>query len=131
MDQFEKNLGQALGGRGQFDKAKSDDVRKEALKMYDDKLKLYRWITWGFLLFETVLIIIIIGAFTATNDTKWLIGLAAAALAAYESTILMKLWYWQMDTKLRVTKEVKELQLQIAELTQKLEAGGKQDIPVP
>jgi len=31
----------------------------------------------------------------------------------------MKLWYWVVDAKLNVQKEVKQLQLQIAELTGK------------
>ena len=34
-------------------------------------------------------------------------------------TILMKLWYWVVDAKLNVQKEVKQLQLQIAELADK------------
>jgi len=31
----------------------------------------------------------------------------------------MKLWYWVVDTKLNVLKEMKQLQLQVAELSGK------------
>jgi len=33
-----------------------------------------------------------------------------------DSTVLIKLWYWIMNNKLNVLKELKQLQLQIAEL---------------
>jgi len=36
-----------------------------------------------------------------------------------DSTVLIKLWYWIMNNKLNVLKEVKKLELQIAELTGK------------
>ena len=123
MDEFEKNLRQALAGRGQYDAHKSDDVRKEALRMYDDKLRTYRWVTWGILAFETLVMIVLIGVFALMNDTKVLIALAALALASYETTILMKLWYWNMNVKMSTLKELKGLQLQIAELSQKIGQG--------
>ncbi len=126
MDEFEKNLGQALGNRGQYDKQRSYDVRKEALKMYDDKLKRIRWMTWGCLAFEALLIIVFISAFEVATDTKSLIAFAALALASYESTVLMKLWYAQASARLKTAKEIAELQLQIADLSQKLEPREQQ-----
>ena len=36
-----------------------------------------------------------------------------------DSTVLIKLWYWIMNNKLNVLKELKPLQLQIAELASK------------
>lgn len=120
MDKFERQLGDVLRDSGSFDTERGTARREEIGKMYDDKLKTYRYFTWGILAFETVCIVLIVGAFMFTNEIKWLIGLAAVGLAAYQSTILMKLWYWQMDTKLRTIKEVKELQLQIVELSQRL-----------
>jgi hypothetical protein len=37
------------------------------------------------------------------------------ALVGFNSTILMKLWYWIAHTKLSILQELKQLQLQIAE----------------
>ena len=37
-------------------------------------------------------------------------------MIGFNSTILMKLWYWVVDTKINVLKEMKQLQLQITEL---------------
>ena len=36
-----------------------------------------------------------------------------------DSTVLIKLWYWIMNNKIGVLKEIKQLQLQIAELAGK------------
>ena len=36
-----------------------------------------------------------------------------------DSTVLIKLWYWIMNNKLNVLREMKQLQLQIAELAGK------------
>jgi len=44
---------------------------------------------------------------------------AVITLIGYNSTILMKLWYWVVSTKLNILKEIKQLQLQIAELADK------------
>jgi hypothetical protein len=39
-------------------------------------------------------------------------------MIGYNSTILMKLWYWVVSTKLGILKELKQLQLQVSELTE-------------
>jgi len=36
-----------------------------------------------------------------------------------QTQVLMKLWYWVMNTKINVLKEVKQLQLQVAEFVAK------------
>jgi len=42
-----------------------------------------------------------------------------------DSTVLIKLWYWIMNNKLNVLKELKPLQLQLADLAGKnLPAGN-------
>ena len=127
MDEFDRQLKQTLSGDERFDAGRSDALRKEVLRMYDDKLKTYKWITWGFLAFAVLEMLIIAGIFAAVGDTKVLIALAVLFLVAYESTILMKLWYWTMNVKMSTLKETKELQLQIAELSQKVgPTGGQQ-----
>ena len=88
--------------------------------MYDDKLKTYKWITWGFLAFETVAMAVLALAFVSIGDVKWLVAVAALFVVSFESTVLMKLWYWTMNVKMSTLKEFKELQLQIAELSQKI-----------
>jgi len=54
-----------------------------------------------------------------TGDTRGMISWAIFLMIGFNSTILMKLWYWVEDAKFNVQKEVKQLQLQIAELADK------------
>src|SRR4030042_1530324 len=120
MDEFERQLKQVLSGDERFDTQRSDALRKDVARMYDDKLKTYRWITWGFLALATIEMMVLAGAFFVVDNTKLLLAFAVMFLVAYESTVLMKLWYWSMNVKMSTLKEFKELQLQIAELSQKI-----------
>jgi hypothetical protein len=45
-------------------------------------------------------------------------------MIGFNSTILMKLWYWVADTKLNVLKEMKQLQLQVTELSGREQSSG-------
>jgi len=55
----------------------------------------------------------------STEDTKGIILWAIFFIIGFNSSILIKLWYWVVDAKLNVLKETKQLQLQIAELADK------------
>ena len=118
MDEFDRQLKQTLSGDERFDARRSDALRKDVARMYDDKLRTYKWITWGFLALATIEMMVLAGAFFVVDNTKLLLGFAVLFLVAYESTVLMKLWYWTMNVKMSTLKEMKELQLQVAELSQ-------------
>ena len=64
-----------------------------------------------------------IGLRTAAN-TVGMLSWVLFFMIGFNSTILMKLWYWVIDTKLSVLKEMKQLQLQIAEKTSKEQPAG-------
>ena len=71
--------------------------------------------------FVVSLIIMFIGLallFKLSNPSELAVALFVA-LVGFNSTILIKLWYWTMNTKFDVLKAIKELQLQIAELAGK------------
>lgn len=53
------------------------------------------------------------------GDTRGMLNWVLLFMIGFNSTILMKLWYWVVDTKLNVLKEMKQLQLQVAELSGK------------
>jgi hypothetical protein len=80
------------------------------------KTKLVFWIY--FLLSIGMMVGGYIGLRFAT-DTRGMLSWVIFFMIGFNSTILMKLWYWVVDTKLNVLKEVKQLQLQIAEQTGK------------
>ncbi len=123
MINFEKELKEVLEKNGDFDVAKGETLRKEIVQMFEDKLKKVKLWTWAFLLID---VIIIAGGISSllvnlliTKNTNAMIISAVVVLIAHEGTVLIKLWYWVLNTKYGVLKELKQLQLQIAELAGK------------
>ena len=119
MDELEKTLQVALSQTGKFDAGKAETLRKEIVKMFDKNLKTVTIIFWVFLVISTAMLIAGLIALSCQTGTRGMMFAAVIALIGYESTVLMKLWYWVVNTKLNLLKEIKQLQLQIAELTGK------------
>jgi hypothetical protein len=120
MINFEKELKEVLEKNGDFDSAKSETLRKEIVQMqYDKNVRKTKIIFWIYFLLS---IGMMIGGYIGLRlaaDTKGMLSWVIFFMIGFNSTILMKLWYWVVDTKLNVLKEVKQLQLQIAEQTGK------------
>ena len=123
MINLEKELKEVLEKNGDFNIAKSETLRKETVQMFEDKLKKVKLWTWAFLL---IYVIIIAGGISGllvnlliTKNTNAMLISAVVVLIAHEGTVLIKLWYWVLNTKYDVLKELKQLQLQIAEQTAK------------
>lgn len=120
MDNFEKELKRVFEKSGNFDATRGQTSRKEIVQMWCDKnlikAKIVFWIT--FLACLGMMIGGYLGLRSA-GDTKGMVLWAIFIMIGFNSTILMKLWYWVENTKLNILKEMKQLQLQIAELTGK------------
>jgi hypothetical protein len=116
MINFEKELKEVLEKNGDFDVAKSERLRKETVQMWRNmnlrKAKIIFWI------YFIASIGMMVGGYVGlrfATDTKGMLSWVIFFMIGFNSTILMKLWYWVVDTKINVLKEVKQLQLQIAE----------------
>ena len=118
MNNLEHDLKKVLAGNGDFDVNKSETLRKEIVQMWFDKnMRKTKIIFWIFYLCSIGMMIGgYIGLRTAAN-TVGMLSWVLFFMIGFNSTILMKLWYWVIDTKLSVLKEMKQLQLQIAEKT--------------
>jgi len=125
MNNLENGLKKMFKNELGFEPSKDESKRKETYQM---KLLFERFVTdvqrarlvfWIF--FVLGLIIMFVGLtllFKLDNPNGRLVALFMA-LVGFNSTILIKLWYWTMSTKFDVLKEIKQLQLQIAELAGK------------
>jgi len=60
-----------------------------------------------------------------------LIGSAAVVLWAFMSAVLMRLWYWQIDTKFPILKELADLKLRIAQEMETTEGNQGADSNAP
>jgi fatty-acid desaturase len=120
MDKLEKQLKKVLEKNGIFDVSKSETLRKEIVQMWCDKnLLRAKLVLWIFLLLSMGMMVGGYIGLRSAGNTRGMILWAIFLMIGFNSTILMKLWYWVVDAKLNIQKEIKQLQLQIAELTGK------------
>jgi len=120
MDKLEKQLKKVLEKNGVFDVTKSETLRKELIQMWCDKnLLRTKLVFWIFLLLSLGMMVGGYIGLRSAGNTRGMILWAIFLMIGFNSTILMKLWYWVVNTKLNVLKEMKQLQLQIAELAGK------------
>jgi len=125
MDNLEKELTELLKNESGLEASKDETARKEMYQMkglferFVTNVQRARLVFWIF--FVLGLIIMFVGLnllFKLGNPNERLVALFMA-LVGFNSTILIKLWYWTMSTKFDVLKELKQLQLEIAELAGK------------
>lgn len=91
-------------------------AREQLQAEFTRKRNRLMWIAWGFIAFECAQIMFFASVYLAVSNTKVLIALAALIIMSFEGTVLMKLWYWVVHTRLLLVREVKELRLEVAEL---------------
>ncbi|MCX5769160.1 MAG: hypothetical protein NTZ09_02625 [Candidatus Hydrogenedentes bacterium] len=91
-------------------------AREKLQEEFSRKHRLTMWIMWGFLAFEGAMMVALMLAFVIESNTKTLIALAALFIVSFEVTVLMKLWYWVVHTRLLLVREVKEMRLELADL---------------
>ena len=122
MDEFEKTIRTTLSDTDKFDAAKAKTLRKETVQMFEDKLKkVYRY-AWLYLIICVAaggVAGACFGVSASLGSTWGMIASAVIFLGAGQSMVTIKLWYWIMNNKLNVLREIKQLQLQIAELAEK------------
>ena len=82
---------------------------KEKLKKVERLARLWLWITVPIAAAGGTLM----GLGAIYSTTMVILG-AVAFIVAIELQTLLKLWYWQMNTKLSLLRELKELRLQLA-----------------
>jgi len=123
MSDIEKELKKVLKANGDFDVGNAEVRRKEIEQMILHKYELdffkVKVVYW---IFFVLCLGMMAGGYIglrSANDTKAMLCWVIFFMIGFNSTILMKLWYWVVDTKLNVLKEMKQLQLQVTELSGK------------
>lgn len=123
MDKLEKELTELLGNESGFVPGMDESTRKEMVKMishkFESDMSKVKIVFWIFLFVSVAMMVGGMIFLTQEKGTRGMLFAVVVALIGYNSTILMKLWYWVVSTKLGILKEIKQLQLQIAELTGK------------
>jgi len=128
MDNLEKKLTELLSDDSDLAGRVDQAARKEMTQMIFEKFELdmfkVKVVFWIFLAVSAAMMVGGMIFLTQEKGVRGMLFAAVIALIGYNSTILMKLWYWVVSTKLSILKELKQMQLQMAELTGK-ESSGK------
>ena len=123
MAEFEKTIRTTLSDTDKFDAAKAETLRKETVQMFDKKLKTAIIIAWAGIgvavVFEAAGWIGLVLSMFLGGGVKLMVFFGIIALSGGQFHLLAKLWYWVYHNEIKVRSEVKQLQLQIAELTSK------------
>lgn len=123
MSDIEKELKKVLKAGNGFDADKAAAKRKEIEQMIFHKYELdffkVKVVYWIFFVLSIGMMAGGYIGLRSANDTKAMLCWVIFFMIGFNSTILMKLWYWVVDTKLNVLREMKQLQLQVTELSGK------------
>jgi hypothetical protein len=123
MSDIETELKKVLKANGRFDANKNAARRKEIEQMivqkYQTDMFKVKVVFWIFFALSLGMMAAGYVGLRSANETKAMLCWVILFMIGFNSTILMKLWYWVCDTKLNVLKEMKQLQLQVSELSGK------------
>jgi hypothetical protein len=111
MSPLDDNLAQALGENGSFDPHKAAELKKQVLGTFEAKMRKVERYLWIYMCLCAWLFVFSLFHFFHSSTTKALLFYGLLMLVFFETTILMKLWYWIMNNKITVLKELKQLQL--------------------
>jgi len=111
MDDVERALQTALSRTRPSEESVEQAKREESVGTFERKVRMIRWVTWFFLVVD----ILAMGAAAVflqyASDARMMIWCAILFVVAFEGTILIKLWYWIVTSKISVLKELKRLEM--------------------
>jgi len=117
-EELEKKLNDLLGLKKQIEELATDKKKTDITSTFDErnrKTKVYFYIY-----FTVSLGIMLFGIFGIYMNTgKYQIMSLFYAILGFEGTVLMKMWFHTMSSKLSILQEMKHMELRITELLQK------------
>jgi len=122
MKNGERRLHEFIWGVMALDDAPDEDARRKVVEEFDYQRKkmMVRMTLWIFV----CLAFIYCGAWwiaTAGETREMLFGFFLMMIGL-ESSVLIKLWYWVVDSRMATSKEIKQVQLQLSQIAARLEA---------
>ncbi len=107
------DLKAALAENGSFDASRAIDAQRQAVAAFSRRLRKAERLMWVYLNLCVGVGLVAYLRFKSpsTEDMKELIGYTIIILIAFESTVLIKLWYWIVSANTKVMKELKQLRM--------------------
>lgn len=105
------DLTEALGQNGAYDPEKAEELRKKMVGTFKAKIRKAERYLWVYMCLCCWLFVFTLFHFMQSSSTKALLLYGILMLVFFETTVLMKLWYWIMNNKISVLKAIKQLEL--------------------
>lgn len=99
---------------GSFDTDKASRLREQAQDAFLARYRKIGRITWLYLLGCLAVMSWCIRNFLTADDVRSWILWGVVFILAFETSVLIKLWYWVVNTKLAVLREIKWLRMDLA-----------------
>ena len=120
MEEFEYQLRQAMEGKVTLDQAQVDQLRQTITQTYEVKrkkvlLRLYVWLAITMASFVGAVVY-----FNSATTLKDQLFCVLIALVMFESTVLIKLWFWVVNCNITAVRELKQVQACLAGLAGRL-----------
>jgi hypothetical protein len=112
MSEHENQWTKALAENGTYDLEKARQAGETAASQYLTGLKKTERILWIYLVGCVIVAVVAFDSLVFATSNKAMMASGMIFLVAIETTILMKLWYWIVNTKLTLQKEIRQSQLQ-------------------
>jgi hypothetical protein len=128
MSDFEEQLRRLLGQVGAPDAERVAGLREEVISMYDERLKKVEQRAWRWIwitVAESMVGCVLLAIGLAVSVKVLIVG-AMLILGGIQFQVLVKLWYWVMNVKLNVLKEIQDLRLQLLEERQRGQSGASE-----
>jgi hypothetical protein len=112
MSEHENQWAKALATNGTYAAAKAKEASEAAVSEYVSGLKRTERVLWIYLMICVAVAVFAGEHFVFATSNKAMMGCGIAFLVALETTILVKLWYWIVNTKLTLQKEIRQSRIQ-------------------
>ena len=111
------DLREALAQNGAYDPEQAEQLRNKTVGTFKAKMRKVERYLWVYICLCCWLVVFTLFHFMQSSTTKALLFYGILMLVFFETTILMKLWYWIMNNKISVLKAIKQIELGGAEIT--------------
>jgi len=105
------DLTKALARNGTHDSERAEELKAKMVGTFEAKMRKVERYLWVYMCIFCWLAVFAMGHFMQASSTKALLFYAILMLVFFETTVLMKLWYWIMNNKISVLKAIKQIEL--------------------
>jgi hypothetical protein len=122
MKDGERSLNDFIWGVMEFDEARDEDMRRKVVEEFDYGRKLVMVKLTAALLMCTGFLFFGAWWIAKAGDAREMLLGFFLMMIGLETSVLVKLWYWVLDSRMASSKEIKQVQLQLSQMAMKLEA---------